>query len=248
MSLNAGDEPHFPMTVKAFFSNADRHLNLGDILLSRSPTLASKLVRIFSGNFFSHAALIFLLPRKKEHFSHTFVIESLFKGVGIANLETYVSGRKPIEEVGILRLQGKGFAQDFFKRANGLLLNEVNKPYDFPRLWRIAFATLFGLQQAMRRMQRRPSVYRRWFPRQFICSGFIQYGLYQAAEVSKLETSRVILKNGLKDPSPDEMMGITPEDLATSNKLTWKYVIRHGWVYEADNYDLAKRIISGGQS
>ena len=248
MSLNAGAKSEFPMTVKAFFMDADRFLNRGDILLSRSPFLASKLIRIFSGSFFSHAALIFLLPQDKEHFSHTFVIESLFKGVGIANLETYVNGRKPVEEVGILRLEGKGFIQDFFKRTNGVLLNEVNKPYDFPRLWRIAFATLFGLQQAMRRIQRRPSVYRRWFPRQFICSGFIQYGLYQAAEVSKIETSRVILKNGLKDPSTDEMMGITPEDVATSDKLTWKYVIRRGWAYEADNYDLAKRIISGVRS
>ena len=242
------EDKQFPMTVKAFFDDADRYLNRGDILLSRSPLLASKLIRIFSGSFFSHAAMVFLLPKRSEHFTNTFVIESLFKGVGIANFETYVSGRKPIEEVGILRLEGKGFTQDFFKRANGLLLNEVNKPYDFPRLLRIAFATFFGLQQAVRRMTRRPNIYRRWMPRQFICSGFIQYGLFQAAELSKVDTARVVLKNNLKDPSPDEMMGITPEDLATSDRLTWKYVIRRGWVYEIDNYKSAKLIISGARS
>ncbi len=248
MLPSAGAKSEFPMTVKAFFSDADRFLNRGDILLSRSPLMASRLIRIFSGSFFSHAAVVFLLPQRIEHFTNTFVIESLFKGVGIANLETYLNGRKPVEEVGILRMQGKGFNQDYFKRANGVLLNEVNKPYDFPRLWRIAFSTLFGLQQAVRRITRKPNVYRRWMPRQFICSGFIQFGLFQAAELSKIDPARVILKRGLKDPSPDEMMGITPEDLATSDRLTWKYVIRRGWVYETDNYEAAKRIISGGQS
>ena len=246
MSPSAGDDSEFPMTVKAFFDDADRYLNLGDILLSRSPLLASRLIRLFSKGFFSHAALVFLLPQRREHFTNTFVIESLFKGVGIANFETYVSGKRPVEEVGVLRMQGEGFSQNYFKRANGILLNEVNRPYDFNRLWRIAFSTLFGLQLAMQRMQRRPNVYRRWMPRQFICSGFIQYGYFQAAELEDIAPSRVVLKRGVKDPSPDEMMGTTPEDLATSDKLTWKYVIRRGWVYEASSYDAAKKIISGG--
>lgn len=242
---NAGGDPNFPMTVKAFFADADRYLNRGDILLSRSPLLASRLIRLFSNGFFSHAALVFLLPQKHEHFTNTFVIESLFKGVGIANLETYVNGRSPIEEVGILRMEGAGFSQDFFKRANGILLNEVNKPYDFNRLWRIAFSTLFGLRQAVMRLQRKPNVYRRWMPRQFICSGFIQFGFYEAAQNDGIDTARVVLRRGVVSPSPDEMMGTTPEDLAMSDKLTWKYVIRRGWVYEAASYEEAKRVISG---
>ncbi|MDE2445497.1 MAG: hypothetical protein KGO94_04905 [Alphaproteobacteria bacterium] len=246
MSANVGvEKSQFPMTVKAFFDEADHWLNRGDILLSRSPLIASLLIRLASGSFFSHAALVFLLPQKSEHFTNTFVIESLFRGVGIANLETYVSGRNPIEEVGILRLEGQGLNQEFFKRVNGILLNEVNKPYDFRRLWRIALSTLFGLQQAVNRMRRRPNIYRRWMPRQFICSGFIQYGLFQAAEVSGIATECVVLKNGLFEPTPDEMMGITPEDLATSQKLTWKYVIRRGWVYQVESYAEAKKLISG---
>jgi len=245
MSQSAGVEAKFPMTVRAFFEDADRFLNRGDISLSRSPLMASRLIRLASGSFFSHAAIVFLLPMRHEHFTNTFVLESLFKGVGIADFESYVNGRKPIEEVGILRLEGPGFSQDFFKRANGILLNEVNKPYDFHRLWRIALSILFGLQQAVRRMQRRPNVYRRWMPRQFICSGFIQYGLFLAAEQSGLDTERVVLKNGLTEPSPDQMLGISPEDVATSNKLTWKYVVCRGWVHEVANYDEAKRVISG---
>jgi|GEM_PF-2352035 len=238
---------HFPMTVKHFFAEADIHLRYGDILLSRSPTYASRIIRFVSRQFFSHAAVIFLLPRHRDRFFHTFVIESLFKGVGIANLESYVGGPMPIEEVGILRLQGKAFTKDFFKFSNGTLLNEVNKPYDFKRLWQLAFSSVFGFQRAVQQLGRKPNRFRRWFPRQFICSGFIQYGFFQAAVSEKINTQDVILKTGLDYPSTDEMMGTTPEDLARSDKLTWKFVIRRGWVYEVANYSDAKRIISGAR-
>jgi len=244
MSPSAGDDFSFPMRVGKFFDNADRFLNLGDILLSRSPTFSSRMIRFLSGSFFSHAAMVFLLPKEMEGLTRTFVIESLFRGVGVADLETYVAGLHPIEEVGILRLEGQGFSEIFFKRANGFLLNEVNKPYDFRRLWRIALTVLFGAQQAVRRINRSPNIYRHWMPRNFICSGFIQFGLFEAAQIDNLDVRRVILKNGLADPSKDELLGITPEDMAESSKLTWKYVIRRGFVYEAANYTDAKRIIA----
>ena len=250
MSRSAGAKAkkHFPMTVKAFFAEADEHLRYGDILLSRSPTLASRMIRSLSGHFFSHAAVIFLLPRHRDRFFHTFVIESGFKGVGIGNLESYVGGLKPVEEVGILRLEGRAFTKDYFKYANGTLLNEINKPYDFSRLWSVAIASVFGVHRVVLRMRNSPNIYRRWYPRQFICSGFIQFGYYEAAKAEKISMDRVILVNGLNNPTTDQMMGTTPEDLATSDKLTWKYLIRHGWVYEAASYAEAKKIISDVRS
>ena len=246
-SAGGKSKSKFPMTVKAFFADADDFLARGDILLSRSPTFASRIIRKFSGHFFSHAAVVFLLPQGLEHFTHTYVIESLFKGVGIGNLEDYVGGRHPIEEVGILRLEGRGFNRDFFKRANGTLLNEVNRPYDYARLWSVALSTVFGFHRAVQRMRNSTNIYRRWYPRQFICSGFIQFGYYEAAKADKIALDRVILTNGLNNPSTDQMMGTTPEDLATSDILKWKYVIRRGWVYEATNYAEAKKIILDGR-
>ena len=238
----------FPMTVKAFFAEADFHLRHGDILLSRSPTFASQVIRFISGQFFSHAAVVFLLPQKLQHFTHTFVIESLFNGVGIANLESYTSWRNPVEEVGVLRLEGREFTKDFFRRANGTLLNELNKPYDFTRLWHLAVASVLGRKGGGSQLPQKHRRFRRWYPRQFICSGFIQFGFHQAAVEENIDTQDVILTNGLANPSMDDLMGTTPEDLAKSDKLTWKYVIRRGWVYEATSYDNAKRIISGARS
>lgn len=246
MSKTAGaTETKFPMRVGAFLKEADKHLHRGDILLSRSPTLASRMIRFLSGSTFSHAAMIFLVPQKQEGFENTFVIESLFEGVGIASLDAYVSGRRAVEEVGVLRLEGAGFTQGFFKLARGLLLNELHKPYDYHRLFLIALNIFFGLHLAARRVRRKVAVVKRWMPRQFICSGFIQYGLYQAAEQQGLDTSKVILKNGQTDPTADEMLAVTPEDLLMSEKLTWRFVIRHGWVHAVNDYDEAKKVISG---
>lgn len=229
--------------MKAFFSAPEHQLRRGDIVLSRSPTLASHLIRIASGAPFSHAAMVFLTPRPQEHLAHTFVIESLFKGVGVGNLETYLSGHNAIEEAGILRFKDESLKAEFFDQANGVLLSEVNKPYDFHRLWRIALSVLFGLKRAMDRARRRPNVYRRWMPRQFICSGFIQYGLYEAAVTSGMDPARVILRNGLASPSQDQMLGTTPEDVAESDKLQWLYVVRKGWVHKVADYAEARRVL-----
>ena len=245
MSKTAGDnDPEFPMPVGKFLKQADRHLHRGDILLSRSPTPASRMIRFFSGSTFSHAAMIFLVPQLEEGFENTFVIESLFEGVGVASLESYVNGKRPVEEVGVLRLVGREFTQSYFKLARGLLLNELHKPYDYHRLFLIALNVLFGLHLAARRVRHKVAVVKRWMPREFICSGFIQYGLYQAAQKMDLDLSKVILKNGETAPSTDEMLALTPEDLMLSKKLTWLFVIRRGWVHRVNNADEAQRVIS----
>ncbi len=233
------------MPVGKFLEEADKHLHRGDILLSRSPTPASRMIRFFSGSTFSHAAMVFLVPQLKEGFENTFVIESLFEGVGVASLASYVSGKHPIEEVGVLRLEGREFTQSYFKLARGLLLNELHKPYDYHRLFLIALNVLFGLHLAARRLRRKVAVVKRWMPREFICSGFIQYGLYQAAEKMGLDLNKVVLKNGETNPTADEMLAVTPEDLMKSEKLTWRFVIRRGWVHEVKDYREAQKIISG---
>ena len=247
MSNTAGVEPdHFPMPVNRFLENADRYLKRGDILLSRSPTWSSRLIRFMSGGFFSHSALVFLVPQKSEGFEQTFVIESLYEGVGIGNLNRYVTGRKPMEEVGVLRLQGEGFNQAFFRQLRGLLLNHVHARYDYHRMFELALGVVFGMRLAWWRTQKRPMPFRSWTPNQFICSGFIQYGLVEAAQRHSLELARVMIKPGLLPGDRNGILGTTPEDIAVSPILTWRYVIRKGWVHRADSYDQAKKLMSGG--
>ena len=56
----------FPMTTKQFLIHAEQLLQRGDIVLSRSPTFTSWLIRMATSSPFSHAALVFLPPQSEN--------------------------------------------------------------------------------------------------------------------------------------------------------------------------------------
>lgn len=88
----------------------------------------------------------------------------------------------------------------------------------------------------------------------YICSGFVQWAYYQCVysilrEDAKGDPERasILEKNPLEDGrlqqavfnprlagrvSDDDLLSTTPADLANSDKLSWKYVVRNGTVYE----------------
>ena len=248
MSNNVGDRPpHFPMRVAAFLEQSENYLQRGDIVLSRNRSLASRLIRFVTGGFFSHSALVFLVPRRQEGLDSTFVLESVSSGVGIGNFERWVKGPRAREEVAILRLQGEGLDPDFYNKVGGLMLEYVNSSYDYGLVINMAFSILFRLQIRISKMSRGRKSLRPWIPKTFICSGFIQYGLVEAMRRKRLDPASVVFKDDLNASDRDGLLAITPEDIATSEKPTWLYVIRRGWVYEAGSYAQAQALISSAQ-
>jgi hypothetical protein len=242
------------ITVKQFLANADHHMRIGDIVLSRSPTLTSWLIRYATGSKFSHAALVFLVPQPEDGLNNTFLLESISSGVGLANLRDYIGGRNPRAEIVILRLEGEGLDENYFKSVRGLMLDHVKSGYDFGRIMRLGLATAFGLRLGWSKIRKGPrnsmadaiartrSRLHRWVPPQFICSGFIQYGLAKAAEAQGI-TANVMLKDGVYRGDRDAILAVTPEDVARSPRLTWRFVVRRGWVREVSGYDAALRVL-----
>jgi Permuted papain-like amidase enzyme, YaeF/YiiX, C92 family len=248
-----------PYTVSQFLNTADKHLRKGDIILSRSPTFTSWLIRKATGSSFSHAALVFLVSEPAEGYDNTFLLESTGNGVGLANLRHYIGGKKPSAEIAILRFKDQTLGPAFFKRARGLMLDHVQAEYDYGVIVRLTLSILFGarlgyakirkgsdeaMQTAVERTRKRIL---RWVPPQFICSGFIQYGLVKAAVREGMDPALVILRNGLDIQSGDELLAVTPEDVSHSDKLQWLYVARRGWVYDVDSRERALKIISGAR-
>lgn len=248
----------FPMTVKQFLNQADIHMARGDIVLSQSPTLISWLIRKATRSFFSHAALIFLLPHREEGLDNTFLLESVSAGVGIANFQSYIAGRSPSAAVAILRLNQPGLDPKFHKQVGGLMLNYVHAGYDYGRVIKLALSLVFGarlgwsgvrnggrksMQDAIETTKRKRRF--RWVPPQFICSGFIQYGLV-AAKLQREENAHgVVFRADLRPNDRNGLLAVTPEDIATSEIVDWRYAIRRGWVYRVENYQAAQQIISG---
>lgn len=243
------------ITVKAFLANAEANLRVGDIILSRSTTFMSWAIRWATGSAFSHAALVFLVAHPDEGFDSSFLVESVREGVGLANIRDYIAGRKPQSEIVILRLEGEQFSETYFKKVRGLMLDHVKSGYDFGRVMRMGLSALFSLRLGwftLSKGQHRSlehainSTTRRlhkWVPPQFICSGFIQYGLAKAAELQGV-TANVMLKDGLSPNDKDGILAVTPEDVARSPRLTWRFAIRRGYVYPVQSYDEALKVLS----
>jgi hypothetical protein len=242
------------ISAKQFLAEAPLHLKVGDIVLSRSPTLSSYLIRKAIDADFSHAALVFLVAQPEEGFNNTFLLESVSSGVRIVNLRDYVGGRKPSADIAVLRLEGAGLNETYFKKVRGLMLDHVNSGYDFSRVMRLGLSTNFGfrlgwsvlaegkkggMREAIARTRRR---LHNWVPPQFICSGFIQYGLAKAAEMLNLPTE-VMLKEGLASNDRDGILALTPDDVARSTRLTWRYVVRRGFAHGVASFEEALRVL-----
>ena len=243
------------VSVKKFLAESDQNLRIGDIILSRSPTFLSWAIRWATGSAFSHAALVFLVAHPDEGFSSSFLVESVREGVGLANIRDYIAGRHPHAEIVVLRLEGEQFTESYFKKVRGLMLDHVKSGYDFGRVMRMGLSALFSLRLGwftiskgqQKSMEHAVTMTRRrlhkWVPPQFICSGFIQYGLAKAAEMQGI-TANVMLKEGLSPDDRDGILAVTPEDVARSPRLTWRFAIRRGYVYPVKNYDEALTRIS----
>jgi Permuted papain-like amidase enzyme, YaeF/YiiX, C92 family len=247
MSNNAGVEaPHFPMRVSEFLENADRYLDRGDIILTRGNYLSSRAIRWIIGSFFSHAALVFLLPQPENGFNNTFILESMPTGIGLAKLKSYIGGQNPSEDVAILRMQGEGIDEAYFKQAGALMLDYVKTSYDFGRAINLGLSLFFSLRRKWSRRGRGFSALKHWVPSQFICSGFIQYGFVEALRRKDIDPSEVIFKKDLSASDREGLLAISPEDIANSEKPKWLYAIRRGWVYEVESFEAARKVILGG--
>lgn len=230
---------HWPMPVKDFLANADRHLQRSDVVLCRGQSLFSRSIRWATKSPFSHAALVFLIPQFDAGFRNTFLIESVPNGVDVTDLRHYVVDRAGDYDVVVRRLDQPWFTEDVQRTVRGRMLDFIKADYDFATVWTIAksvferilfgiHARVSGLENALRAAHAKDKL----APAQFICSGFVQYGMAatvrQLVEDGKLPAScieAVLFHPGLTvDSDVDALLSTTPEDIAATDKLQWMYV------------------------
>ena len=157
-----------------------------------------------------------------------------------------------IYDIAIKRCEQPWMTVDVQRSIRGHMLNYIKANYDY---W-----TVLGF---IRRLTARPSatdrnspegqrkaLWRRRPPTSFVCSGFVQYGflaaisrLIQTRELPREALQQVLFKPGLQpDAVPEEILATSPEDLAATDRLTWKYAIRGGRVYEVGSYEQVRNI------
>jgi len=240
-----------------------------DILLTRSKgSLLGWLIRLGTGSYWNHALMIYTIRATELGYETTFIIESAGAGVDIHNIAHYLEKPKKYD-VGIKRLETPWFedASDtgglrYRRQIRGFALQEIDDKYDYRLILGIArrvlrqmvLAFLFPWQRFKPPEERKVQVQRLlgFDVNAYICSGYVQWSYYQAV-------SRIVAEDGLDESrirevvfnpritgevTESELLSTTPADIANSDKLSWKYIIKDGVVHEVASEEEVNEVLN----
>jgi hypothetical protein len=254
------DSDAWPMPVEKFL--AGDYLKRSDIILCKGKrSLYSRAIRRLTNSFFSHAALIFLIPDPKDGFYNTFVLEAVpGRGVSVTNLRYYLIDAATEYDLVVKRLEEEWFTDGIQRLVRGHMLDFIQARYDYHVIWQhfvsILRHLLFGVRVLTSGFKFKRAIQithdkGKLVPERFICSGFIQYGFVEA--IRRLVERHAIGPEKLNDVifNPNlsasldigQVLSTTPEDMASSEKTAWKYLITGGKVHQISTAAEAARFL-----
>ncbi len=239
-------------------------LRRADIILTRSKgSLLGWLIRFGTRSYWNHAAMVYVIQGPRQGYDTTFIIESGGVGIDIHNISHYFQNPKKYD-VGIKRLEKDWFQDDsetgglrFRRRVRGFALSEIDDKYNHKLILGIARRILRQLILAFifpwlrtkepdKRRVRMPRIAKKLEVNAYICSGFVQWAYYRGVgevlaengDTDKTKLQDVIFNPELGyEDSEDTLLSTTPADLANSDKLSWKYLLKDGVVWEICHED-----------
>lgn len=258
------DDAVWPMPVAEF--QHGHFLEPGDVVLStRLESFFSFLVKRFDNSRFAHASLAFMTPRHYPGVDRTYLIEATFSGVDLNSFAEIVAPTKVYKDtkdkpryvVGIKRLETDWFAPSLRPMVGGRMLRFIkDDDYNFSLLAALAFSKssivfrlrekLFGSAPTVSDFLRRS---RNFAPVEFICSGFVQFAYVDmvrsaiergslALEEAERACEEVLFAPWVTSRSTmEDLMAVKPLELASSERLKWKYLIYGGTVHKVSSDD-----------
>jgi hypothetical protein len=256
----AAPSPVFPVMTVEDFMKGD-YVEPGDvILMTRLGSFFAWLLKFFDKSDFAHAAMVFQTPRQTDGLDETFLIETSMSGVEIVSLSQFLTpktvyrdtGLPPDFVVGVKRFRAP-WAQSLHRRiaASRMLHFIQNDDYNFRLLAALASPKTrniyFKLRDSLR--GRAPAIGEflknsgSYMPRQFICSGFVQYAyvdmvkaayhrdLIDRAKAEEALADVIFSPKASMQSEIEELLACTPRNLAETDKLEWEYLIHKGEVF-----------------
>jgi len=246
-------------------------LKRADILLAHSKgSYWGWLIRLGTRCYWNHAFILYMVRDPDQGYDKALIIDPRMGSIHMDNITHYFE--KPNRfDVAVKRLDEEWFQND--SEVGGLsyrqtvcetALREVADKFD-TRLIRVGRGILRQVRIAYRFVRRRikyprrrkkqlSPIIKRLKISAYGCGGFVQWSYYQGVS-QILEESED--KNRLKDVSfnprlvepvtQDELLSTTPADLAGSDKLSWKYVIKDGTVWEVSSEEEVSSILKSGK-
>ena len=230
-------------------------LKRADILLAHSKgSCWGGLIRIGTHCYWNHAFILYMVRDPDQGYDETLIIDPRMGVIHLDNIAHYL-GNPRRYDLAVKRLDKEWFQNDsnvgglsYCQTVCGIALIEVADKSD-TRIVRISRGVLRQVRLAYRFIRRRikypkpgkkrlSPITKRLMISAYGCGGFIQWSYYLA--VSRiLEESQD--KNRLQDVTFNprliepirqyDLLSVTPADLARSDKLSWKYVVKDGVVW-----------------
>jgi hypothetical protein len=246
-------------------------LKIADILLTHSKgSFWGWLIRLGTRSHWNHALILYTVRDSKQDSNEVLIIDPKMGSIHIGNITRYFE--KPNRfDVAVKRLDKEWFQNDsdagrlsYCEAVCEFALREATNKFD-TRLIRVGRGILRQIRLVYRFVRRkikypRPdkkrlsSITERLKISAYGCGGFVQWCYYQGVswilrksqDTTSLED--VIFNPRLVEPiTQRDLLSTTPADLAGSDKLSWKYIIKDGTVWEVSSKEEVSSILKSGK-
>jgi hypothetical protein len=182
-------------------------LKVADIILLREKgDFISSVIRRFTKSYWSHAALVFVVPDKKFLFNNYLIIESNQSGLEIHRIQKYT---KYLNRFDIAVKRVPGLDKKIREKVVAFMLNNLDQKYDVARILAF-FLKSFDLDLTKGLA---PLFVNK---EDFVCSTFIQKAFLDAFREKKKLVD-------FSSEDEDDIEYLTPKDIAKSKNCKWIY-------------------------
>lgn len=228
-------------------------LQPADILLVHTRrSLWGWLIRTGTHSYWNHALMVYSTEKTGQDYDAILVIDAKTDGsIILRKLSDYVS-RPDKYDIAVKRLNGDILGGDELNNLRSSIcttaFNEVQNELAV-RLVRVRNQAVRQFTVIWRFVRRKfhkacrqpilPWNVRPFQVKAFTCGGFVQWCYYKgisgiidnSGDFGKYHDNIIFNSRIADNPTPFELLTTTPADLATCEKLSWVYVVRHGVKY-----------------
>ena len=230
-------------------------LKRADILLTRyKGSFWGWLIGLGTRCYWNHALIIYTVRDPEQGYDKTLIIDPKMGSINMYDIANYLENPDKYD-VAVKRLEAEWFQDDsegglhYCPTVCDIALRETADKYDarFIRLTRRTLRQVRLIYRFIRRSIKYPRAgKKRLSPiagrlkiSAYSCSGFVQWSYYQGVSrmlkdsQDKSRLQEVIFNQRIVEPvTYHDLLSTTPGDLARSDKLSWKYVVKDGVVWQ----------------
>jgi hypothetical protein len=242
-------------------------LKRADILLAHSRgSYWGWLVRLGTSCYWNHAFILYVVSGSNKDYREALIVDPRMGFIHADNI-SYYFGNPNRYDVAVKRLDKEWFQNDseegptpYCQTVCDIAWRETTDKSD-SRLLRVSHGIIRQIRltyRFVRRMMKYPmprkkqfsSITKRLKVSAYGCGGFVQWSYYEGVSRTLQESQDKIKLNDVifnprldKTVILDDLLATTPADLAKSDKLSWKYVVKNGEVWEVSSEEEVNLIL-----